>query len=263
MKEKETKMSIYNGLLKFLSSFATIFDDNDGGFHKLDSQYRFTRKRNFAPDGTFSMSDIEKAYYFAEQMASNDFHRPIRSGGNLSRNEFDIFKNTFQGKLSEYAIYHLFDGIADINEPDLAIYKRGKWDNGDFVVNGKRLAIKSAKYFSQLLLLEKEDWNENGIYIPDINTGGLFDYFILVRIKPNIDDYHTKEDIKNVTWLYQVVGYITREDLILIIKNKHIIPKRALLNGKTPMDADNYYVQSGDLKDIEKLIEEIINGSNI
>lgn len=201
-------MAFYSGILKFLSSFGIIFSD-ESGFCKLDSQYCFTKTSKFIPDGTFSIDDVNKAYNFAEQMASNNYHRPIRSGGNFNRNEFDVFKNTFQGKLSEYAIYYLFSKITNINEPDLAIYERGKWDSGDFMVNGKRLAIKSAKFFSQLLLLETKDWNMEGIYVPDIDTpsSGIYDYFVFVRIKPNIDECNTKEEIKRVSWLYQIVGY--------------------------------------------------------
>lgn len=252
-------MGFSSELFKLLSVIGLSFPDNSG-FAKLGISYTVTNKRPFSSDGVFSKEDVKKAFDFAKQMSLNQLHRPTRSGGTYNRDYFDILKNTFQGKLSEFAIYHLFDGIANVNEPDLSIYSRGIWDSGDFEINGNRVAIKSAKSFAQLLLLETKDWDENGIYIPDINksNGGIYDYFILVRIDPNIDDCYTENDIINISWQYQITGYITREDLISVIKSEHIIPKDAKLNGKIPMDAENYYVQSGDLKDINKLIKEVL-----
>jgi hypothetical protein len=42
-----------------------------------------------------------------------------------------------------------------------------------------------------------------------------------------------------------------------IIQEKQVIPQNALLNGKIKMDANNYYVQSGDLYSLEGLIREL------
>lgn len=50
----------------------------------------------------------------------------------------------------------------------------------------------------------------------------------------------------------------TKDDLKFLIKNKYILPQKAMLNGKTPMDADNYYVQAGCLRPMDtmaKLLE--------
>ena len=49
------------------------------------------------------------------------------------------------------------------------------------------------------------------------------------------------------------------DELLKIITDKYIIEKGEKLNGKTPMDAENYYVQSGDMKDIKQLINILKN----
>ena len=49
-------------------------------------------------------------------------------------------------------------------------------------------------------------------------------------------------------------GYITRDDLKQIIDDSFILPQKALLNGRISMDAANYYVQSGDMRDLEALM---------
>jgi hypothetical protein len=57
-----------------------------------------------------------------------------------------------------------------------------------------------------------------------------------------------------VNWEYDIAGYITNEDLKSIITNDFILPQKSMLNGKIPMDAENYYVQSIDMKDFQQLI---------
>lgn len=114
------------------------------------------------------------------------------------------------------------------------------------------------------MLLETKDWNELGEYIPNIGTpNSFYDFIVLVRIKPNCEDimkanrllYTDNIDkcflenlIKQQKWSYDYVGYITNNDLKQIINEGYIIPQGALLNGKTPMDAENYYVQAGDMR---------------
>ena len=46
-------------------------------------------------------------------------------------------------------------------------------------------------------------------------------------------------------------------DLKYLINNNFILPKSGMLNGKIQMDAENYYAQSGDMKDFEKLISSL------
>ena len=47
--------------------------------------------------------------------------------------------------------------------------------------------IKSTKYYGDLLLLERADWNHEGRYIPNLDRENvIYDFFVLVRIKPDI-----------------------------------------------------------------------------
>jgi ABC-type enterochelin transport system substrate-binding protein len=94
-----------------------------------------------------------------------------------------------------------------------------------------------------------------------------------VRIKPDGEklmrgnrllynnDYIEKSHLLNIidkeSWEYDVPGYITMDDFKQIISNKLVLPQKALLNGKIPMDATNYYIQSGDMRDLEALIPNL------
>ena len=177
--------------------------------------------------------------------------------------------HTFQGKLAECAVSNLFHGLGYDVSPDFATYDLGKWDSADLSVNGYEISIKSTKRFGQLLLLEANDWDENAVYIPNKDFGnGIYDIVIFVRLDPSCEDIlrdarllnqdrtdysYLKELVMSRQWTYNYVGYITRDDLRYIIENQYIIPQNAMLNGRVRMDADNYYVQAGDMRDINSL----------
>lgn len=233
-----------------------------------------TRRREFSRIGRFKDISISKAIDFAYDMSfgKNGEHRNHRSGGVHKRKNGEIFANTFQGKLSEFAIYNsLYKKCGDIQEPDLDTYGLGEWDNCDFEVNSKKISVKSTKSFGNLMLLETKDWNKDGEYIPNISKGtSLYDIFILVRINPFCEDLLKRmkalysnevekdkliKEIRTKEWEYDIPGFITREDLMYAIRNNYIINQGDMLNGKTKMDAENYYVQAGDMYSIDELIK--------
>ncbi|MBP8017180.1 hypothetical protein KAZ01_04180, partial [Candidatus Gracilibacteria bacterium] len=72
-----------------------------------------------------------------------------------------------------------------------------------------------------------------------------------------IDKTNLYNLIISQNWQYELTGKIDKEDLMSIIKNEFILPQNAMLNGTTKMDAENYYVQAGDMKDIKILINEM------
>ena len=51
---------------------------------------------------------------------------------------------------------------------------------------------------------------------------------------------------------FDVPGFISRDELVKVVKKGNILPKGSLLN-KTKMDAENYYIQVGDMNDIAHL----------
>lgn len=242
--------------------------------NKLDSRpdgKYFTSVKTFAPLGTFKNSTIEKAFKFAYDMTfgADGEHRAYRSGGTHVRKNGEIFADTFQGKLAEFAIYNQLFQTHKINVPDLGVWNLGEWDDVDFIIDGKKTAVKSTKSFGQLLLLEKKDWSADGAYIPNLaKNGGLYDYFILVRMNPFCADllkqlkyyYSDKAPyseleklLTNEQWQYDIPGYITRSELAEVIQQGNIIFQGEKLNGKMPMDADNYYVQAADMHPISEI----------
>ena len=245
---------------------------------KKNNTMTVINKKEFSKKSELGGTTIRSIIDFAYGMSfgQDGKHRANRSGGTHIRKNGEIFVNVFQGKLSECAFYNLmFENIDEkyISKPDFAMYQLGDWDNVDFTIKEKKISIKSAKWFSNLLLLEKKDWNEKGQYIPNLNRStASYDFFVLVRINPSCEQIFkrnkwlysesvNKSDITEAllreNWCYDSPGYITHDQLLYVIRNNHIIEKDTLLNGTVIMDATNYYVQSGDLTDISRLIENL------
>jgi hypothetical protein len=231
----------------------------------------------------FKSKTIKKVFEFAYAMSftQQGAHRDHRSGGKHHRNNAEVFINAFQGKLSELAVYNYFYQFnhslyQQLSFPDFDIYGLSNWDDCDLKLKNECFSIKSTKFFGNLLLLECKDWNSLGFYKPNLNNEkpNFFHYFILVRIKPDgellirakhlLDENNVDKDtlfqlITNQIWRFDIPGYLTHKDLVNIITDKQCLPQGAQLNNKITMDADNYYVQSGDLRSLEKLISEMKN----
>ena len=227
----------------------------------------------FRANGYLSIDDISDSFEFAYDMTFGNIgkHRDHRSGGTHKRHNGELFSDTMQGKLSEFVVYNVFrNRIKEINRPDLNRYGLKKWDDCDFKINQRTIAVKSTKFYGNLLLLESNDWNERGQYIPNIQNGEKnYDFFILIRIKPDLTRimkqnkaYYSDEINKNTLeeiifkeeWISNIVGYITHDDLIETIQEKNLIKKGSILNYNTVMDADNYYVQAGDFRPMHELL---------
>lgn len=243
----------------------------------LSNEGVFINKRQlFEPIGRLKSSTVETTLNFAYDMTfgNNGEHRDHRTGGTHLRKKGEIFANTFQGKLSEFALYNiLYKDFSDLPKPDIQTYGLGEWDDTDFELRGKKISVKSTKSFGNLLLLETKDWNKDGQYIPNISKGTAdYDFFILIRVNPYIEDilkrnhllYSQVIDYENIsrlilsqTWSYDIPGFITKDQLIYAINNNYVIKQGAMLNGRIPMDAENYYIQSGDMININELKELI------
>ena len=245
-----------------------------------NNEFIVNNKRAYKEIRTFKENTVEKVFDFAYEMSyGQGEHRVHRSGGNLQRKNGEIFINTFQGKLAELAIYNEFFNLNKevfnkLSQPDFDVYGLGKWDDMDLSLGKTIFSIKSTKYYGNLLLLETKDWDENAQYIPNLKIGETshYDYIILVRVaedgeaimKSNgllhsneVDRERLFNIINDYKWGYDIPGYIAHDDFINIIKNKQIIPKGVLLNSKTTMDAENYYEETGKLKDFFELVKKI------
>ena len=241
------------------------------------NRYFIDNKKIFQSIKIFKDDTIDRVFEFAYAMTFGaGEHRDHRSGGSMSRKKGQIFINTFQGKLSELGVYITFfkenrEAYDKLSEPDFNVYGLGEWDSSDIEFGKIKISVKSTKFYGDLLLLETKDWSKKGEYIPNlsIEKSSVYDIFVLVRIKPDaekmmkerkilysnsIDKEELYSLIKSTKWEYDIPGYITNEDLKFLINNDFILPKKSLLNGKILMDAENYYIQSGDMRNFEQLI---------
>ncbi len=235
------------------------------------NSFRINQKKAFSPI-KIEQQLLEIAFEFAYNMCFGEgHHRANRSGGDLERDSLSLFCNTFQGKLAELALHNQLKqkGIR-LEKPDLEVHGKGIWDDSDLVANGKKLNVKSGAFFSNLLLLETKDWNEKGEYIPNSKSvaTNIYDYFVFVRIKPNAKDISKYlvgdcskpilfREIQQRKWEFDIAGFCTLKTIKHIISRQYILPKGSLLNGKMKIDAANYYIQCGNLKEIGFLISEI------
>jgi hypothetical protein len=238
--------------------------DVSGSSYAVNRKVQFDKIRNFKPTTVFSV------FQFAYDMTfgAKGEHRHSRSGGSHFRNNMEIFSNTFQGKLSEFAVANLFFKHKDFRAPDLSTHLLGVWEDVDFLIGESVIAVKSTKSYGNLLLLEKKDWDFQGSYLASTGTPRIYTHLVLVRINPDSDEItrqfrtdHSDNDLENslkskITnseWSYDIPGFIETQDLQRVIREGSIIPKGARLNDSVTMDADNYYVQAGDLRNIKFL----------
>jgi len=246
--------------------------------NKENSNYYYVSNPRRFTGVSVLKNDIQKVIEFAYAMCFGEgHHRANRTGGHYARKAGEKFCNTFQGKLAEQMLYNYFisQGLK-VQEPDFRILDVGAWDDSDLEINGIKINIKSVASQSNLLLLETRDWDQHGRYLPNVslNNGSTiqYDYFILVRINPDIKKlfqskimYHSnniaKADIEKLIseniWSYDIAGYCTNQNIIEAIADDCILPQNSILNNYTSMDAENYYIQSGDMGIISDLVVEL------
>lgn len=241
---------------------------------KEPAGYFCNATKNFKGESILSNRDVLLAFVFAYQMCFGaGHHRSTRTGGQSSRTGGEKFGNTFQGKLAEIILHDYFTSH-DIacSDIDFRVMGESEWDDSDFVIKDKHINVKSVAFFSNLLLLEKDDWDSEGRYLPNLTSErtSLFDFFVLIRLKPDIKNllkqntlfYSDSIDkemlfglIEKENWEYDIPGFISHKDLIeKVIGPNHILPQNALLNGRTKMDASNYYIQTGDLRPLDEML---------
>lgn len=226
-----------------------------------------TKQLSFVECGRFSIEQLNRCISFAKEVEQRDH----RSGGNNKRSSKEIFFDTVEGKLGEFAVTNQFDNWnknhsnkINYDKLDFNYYPRGKWDSSDLTINinnrSKNVQIKTSKHYSQLLLLEQNDWDSNANYL---HSKKLFDYIFLQRIKidkkyenyiknlynNNLNNDLLEEIINNI--YYDKFRYIKHAELQYIINHNFIIQKNEYLN-KTRMDASNYYIQAYDMHTLEE-----------
>lgn len=205
---------------------------------------------------TIDQSIMESILDFSYVMVDNC--KNTRSGGNMLRKDEDIIYNQIQGKIPEVIVHKIgTNNGLDLEDVDLNVYPITKWDDGDIVTknNSLNINVKSGLSFTNLLLLTKNDYNSDGSYKHHNCETKKSQRQIFSYVRLDLDRKNILEKLKDMNQLefkdwflekYETITYdihFCHEILIkkAIIKG-NVISKDSLLNGKIPMDADNYYL---------------------
>ena len=247
-------------------------------FRKLSvfqNNYTINNRVSYKP--IFNLNqNIQEVFEFAYGMSfgNSGHHRAHRTGGQYGRRNGELFINAFQGKLAEFGLWKVLsiNGISS-PKPDLDKWGKGKWDDADLKINNYHVSVKSTTSKGNLLLLEADDWDSEGRYIPNLGSNFEYvDFHLFCRIDPDgkslfkvkkwmyLDEINKNELfnlIKNVSWSMDLPGYITNEDLKYLIANNFILPQNSTLHTWTKMDARNFYCQAGDLRPVVELFENL------
>ncbi|MGG3915996.1 hypothetical protein [Rossellomorea vietnamensis] len=238
--------------------------------------YKYTKPFYFSNMGTIKYEYLIASYAFSYAMSFSEegHHRRTRSGGSKSRKNVEVFCDAFIGKLGEFAVYQYFkDNGVLLNYPDVSIMGQGEWDSYDFIYKGRKIGAKTTKSIGNLLLLETKDWNQNAQYIPNLKTGNAdYDDMLFVRVDSNIvsnlkekklyynneiDIDILEEEFKKGTYQFDI-SHVPIDTIKLAIQNKLIINKNDYLQSlDTKMDAQNYYIQSLDMFQINGYINTL------
>lgn len=244
-------------------------------FNEATNSYTLNNRRDFDSEfGIIDQNHFKESFDFAYEMAfGGGHHRSEKFGGGTARKPGQIFSNAFQGKLAEFAFYDfLHSDNFPIPEPDTTILGQGEWDEADFVIRDSQISVKSTKHYAHLIMLETSMWSENGEFTPDNGRRVTrpYDFFVLVRLNVDIEGIlkskrylYSKEISKQELyacfkfdsqnqWRYDIPGYATLDMVREAIGAEHIIPVGAMI-GSSTIEVKNYYIQSGDLLDIQGL----------
>lgn len=234
------------------------------------------------------------ASYLAKQEENGGWTQPKRTNGSHSkRNNGEIFKDVYIGKIAEIALYKYLSKYGEAAEPNLT--EPGGYGNSDTVDmlwENKHISIKCTQKTSNLMLLQTGQYDEKGCYLPNIKRELLpqyFDYHVLCKyevlensanwesnIKFAMKDIITESEMEQLkvlmdklSWKVRIVGYLSHDELVNnVIQNGMIVyaddPNNGLFrsfgtkgySARTCVDVDNYYVQTGDLHPIRELTRQ-------
>lgn len=211
----------------------------------------------FNPEIKLKPESILKCLEFATEMAHGNGHHKAQSfGGKIySRNSSEIFLNTFQGKIAELAVFNQLYNL-DLKPdklPEFEVWGKGKWEDCDFTLKNEtvRCSVKSTKDFGNLLLLEKEKYNEKGEFLETENLKPQkYDFTFLVRVS-GIKDCNPKSYLNFNSIETEVVGFLSHQKFLEVISENQVIKKGTLLG--IPLIVDNYYILAKDLEPIKNL----------
>ena len=234
----------------------------------------------------FTEDEVRSCYEFSQNMIGN--HRQDKV---MRREEWEIFRDDFRGKLGEvilakYIQMNFPDAIMD-EGVDYSIKPVGEWDTSDLIVNGKYISVKSVKQRSNFLMIEKSRYNEQGEYCYKNNDEEdvKIDFYVLVRVSVDPDmskDAMSYNCIKDLVEKHKIsadiLGGISHSEFW---RKKHEAKKgikcifknlKALCDGdntvlerptgredKTQiLQQDNYILYKNELIRVEEILEEVV-----
>ena len=227
----------------------------ENNFRRLDEKGNamfVTSPKKFQEDGRIDKYAVQSLKWAYDNAYNGHFK-------NASSSKFKTMLDAYLGKLGEFAVYEFFRKKGYTLElPETILRQKGEWDNGDLEVQGQKIQIKTTVFSSNFLLMRKKDWDQEGNYNwghngKDSNYGAFF----LCRIQPDPKKIFLNEcslnELKNicenVSWRYEITGFVTKRDVVRAITDNYIIGRGKMLNGKVKINEDLIYFQSGDLKD--------------
>ena len=170
------------------------------------------------------------------------------------------FYRWFNGKLGELILwFNLKDNKNFICfQPGHYInYCDSNGDDGDIKIRNIKtnkdywFSVKTTFYTHRLLTEQVYHYNEDGIYKPG-EKDIIFDRHYIVRLNQDVskldvykDPLILYEDVIKLDWKYDIPGYMTHQDFLEVIRNKHIINK-----GELNHRSDVYFVHQCDLNKI-------------
>jgi hypothetical protein len=180
-----------------------------------------------------------------------------------------VIKNSIIGKLGEFAVYHFLDRMGYLpGYPDLRIIEKGESKNdGGYdlkILNKYYINVKTSTGGSNTLLLKKSHFDSLGncVYRKSSEDPPC-QYFFLCRINPdlkkiNLEDWtdidSVVRELSQLRFRCDIPGFLTIDDFKKIILEKVTINTGQMLAVKDfKFDEDNYYCQTGNLRDIEQI----------
>ena len=227
---------------------------------------------DFKEIGQLSEEQVREASFFSIKASTQT--KTNSHNGNKKRTEFDIYKDTLEGKLGELSVTTQAQKLGYDVDVDFNNYGQGKWDSYDLKVfknsTIESWQIKTSKSFSQLFLLEEGDYGKNGIYKYN-KQQMIYNKFFLQRIKINdnriLNDFFYRRNqpdsmLSKVHITYDIARFLTYDELVnQIIKENQIlkagwrIKATEFSSNSCALEVNNYYAQLCDMHPITKLGE--------
>lgn len=185
----------------------------------------------------FEEEELRACYNFALDMRNNHNPNMIQT-----REDWEIFRDDFRGKLGEIAVHKYFSNNLphiELSKIDFTVTPRGQWDTTDLIIDGNYVNVKSVKQRSNFLMLETLRYNPDGTFRYRNNNGDevKVDYYILVRvtIDPDVqrnifrqnfynflhDGFKNNQSVEREIYA-EILGGISHEDFWRL---KHFAPR--------------------------------------